>query len=92
MDNDIRELLRRAEKEFAKHEESETTFRIEKVYSNGEKNFKDFTFKKRCDAYRFIMDDFISETLNKAIDEMSAEDFKWLCSQVIARVSEYLQG
>ena len=78
-------------REFAKDEESETTFRVEKVYSGGKKTFKDLTFKKRCDAYRFIMDDFISETLNKAKDEMTDDDFTWLCSQVIARVSEYLQ-
>ena len=85
----MRELFQRAG-EFAKHED-ETTFRIEKIYSTGDKDMKDYTFKKRCEAYRFIIDDFLSETLNKAIDEMSDEDFKWLVSQAIARAAEYLQ-
>lgn len=68
-----------------------TTFGIEKVYSSGEKTFEKITFTKRCEAYRYLMDDFISETLNKAFDEMSPEDFTWLCSQAISRIAEYLQ-
>ena len=68
-----------------------TTFGIEKVYSTGKKSFEKVTFEKRCEAYNYIMDDFISETLNKAHDEMSDADFTWLCSKVISRVAEYLQ-
>lgn len=72
-------------------EEYGRTFGIEKVYSTGKKSFEKVTFKKRCEAYNYLMDDFISETLNKAYDEMSKEDFTWLCSKVISRVAEYLQ-
>lgn len=70
---------------------NDTTFRVEKIYSTGKKHFEDVTFQKRCEAYNYLMNDFISETLNRAYDEMSDADFTWLCSKVISRVAEYLQ-